>query len=277
MHMLKKNFLTVLCFVLFLGSHAQEDENVTNAFQGTRLINAHSANLAEKGELLLQVQHRFGDISDGLSEFFGLDFATMRLGFEYGFGNNFNLGVGRSAYMKTYDGFAKYRLARQTNEFPVTLVVTATGSIPTIQNVIPENYDEFTDKLSGHVQLHVAKTVKSFSVQVSPGFMYTGYLPFENEKLSFFTLGLGGSVKVSDKVSINAEFLPRFDEDKLNNQIPLSAGVDIDTGGHLFQLMISNGQQMFDQAVFSTTTGDWKNGNLFFGFNLIREFKLKYY
>jgi len=90
-----------------------------------------------------------------------------------------------------------------------------------------------------------------------------------------FTLGFGGSVKVSKKVSLNMEYLHHF-ENNLPANKPLSLGIDLDTGGHLFQIMVTNSQAMFNQALYTNTMGDWGKGNLYFGFNLIREFKLKY-
>ncbi|QGY42164.1 hypothetical protein GM418_00390 [Maribellus comscasis] len=269
---------TILLYILGIGAgYAQEDEeSQDNIFQGTRFVNAQSANLVEKGKLNLSIQHRFGDISGGLYELFGLDLATMRLGFEYGFGDNFNLGIGRSTYLKTYDGFAKFRFVQQSSDFPFTITATAEGAIPTLKNYFPDSNDDFSDKFSGAVQLHLAKTIQNFGIQVSPGYLNTGYLNSENTSYSLFTLGLGASVKVSKKVSVNLEYLHSFNNDYSNTK-PLSLGVDLDTGGHLFQLIVSNSQQMFGQYLYTHTSGDWGDGHVYFGFNLIRQFRIKYY
>ena len=254
----------------------QENEPVKNVFQGTRFINLHSANVADKNELQLFIQHRFGDISGGFYEFFGLDESSSRIGLEYGLFNNFNVGLGRSSYMKTFDGFLKYRILAQSETVPLTITATAAGSVPTIKDVIPEDYNSFSDKASGNIQLHFAHSFKKIGFQVSPGYIATGYIPVENDKYSFFTLAAGGSAKLSKKVSLNLEYLYRF-EDKIDYVNPLSASIDIDTGGHLFQIMISNSQQMYDQAIITNPTGDWTEGHLFLGFNLVREFNFKQY
>lgn len=255
----------------------QEEENYTkNIFQGSRLVNEQSANITEKGKLLMFIQHRFGEIDGGLYQLFGLDQATLRLGFEYGFGENFNLGFGRNTYMKTYDVYGKYRLVRQSDSFPLTLVATAGSSVPTIRDIFPDEHNSFSDKVSGNIQLHIAKTIGSVGFQVSPGFLSTGHLLTENESLSVFTLGLAGSVRISKKVTANIEYLPHF-SDELEATKPLSLGVDIETGGHLFQLILSNSQQFITQNLYTASRGDWTDGTLFFGFNLIREFRIKYY
>lgn len=270
----------LLIFATSLNLSAQDTnlviEPVKNVFQGTRFINLHSANVADKNELQLFIQHRFGDISGGFYEFFGLDESSSRIGLEYGLFNNFNVGLGRSSYMKTFDGFLKYRILTQSATVPLTITATATGSVPTIKDVIPEEYDSFSDKASGNLQLHFAHSFKKLGFQVSPGYIATGFIPVENDKYSFFTLAAGGSAKLSKKVSVNIEYLHRF-EDKIDYANPLSASIDIDTGGHLFQIMISNSQQMYDQAIITNPTGDWTEGHLFLGFNLVREFNFKQY
>lgn len=272
--MRKLSFLLLL-IIIGITANAQEAEKVKNAFRGTRLVNSQSASLADNGDLLLLIQHRFGDISGGGYELFGLDQASMRIGFEYGFGENFNLGIGRSTFMKTFDTFGKFRIVQQNDNFPLTMVVTAGGSIPSIRDFFPEGFDNFSDKVSINAQLHIAATIRNIGFQLSPGYLKTGYLPSENDNFSCFTLGIGGSVKISKKVSANIEYLHPF-AFGTNNQNPLSLGVDLDTGGHLFQLILSSSQRMFDQALYTNTSGSWTKGSLFFGFNLVREFNLKY-
>jgi len=270
--------LSILIAILLFAwhSYSQENETIESNFQGTRLVNGQSANLAEKGELHLLIQHRFGNIDGGAYEFFGLDQASMRLGFEYGFGKNFNLGIGRSTYLKTFDLFGKIRFVEQTGSFPVKVVLSAGGSLPSIKDYFPDSHDSFSDKVSGNVQLHLATTIKKLSFQVSPGYMKTGYLIEEGDDLSMFTMAFGGSLGITKKLSANIEYLVPFNSE-LSGKNPLSIGVDLDTGGHLFQIVLSNNQRMFEQAIYTNTTGDWTEGSLYFGFNLIREFNLKYY
>jgi hypothetical protein len=253
-----------------------EVKPVKNVFLGTRFINLQSANVAEKYELQMLIQHRFGDLSGGFYELFGLDEASMRIGFDYGITNNLNVGVGRSSYMKTFDSFIKYRFLTQSSAMPLTLTASVAGSFPTIRNVIPDEFSDFSKKASGNVQLHFARSFKNFAVQVSPGYIGTGYIPVENDSYSFFTMAFGGAVKLAKKVTFNIEYLYRF-EDEINYVNPFSASIDLGTAGHLFQIMISNTQQMYDQAIITNPTGDWTEGHLFLGFNLIRAFNFKQY
>jgi len=275
---MKKIVVSILSILLFFGTNAQEEEKpVKNVFMGTRFINLHSASVPAKNELQMLIQHRFGDISGGFYDFFGLDYASMRLGFEYGITKDLNLGIGRSSYMKTFDSFVKYRFLTQSSVMPLTLTATVAGSFPTIKDVIPEEFSDFSEKASGNVQLHIAKSFKNFALQVSPGYIGTGYIPAENDSYSFFTLGFGGSARLAKKVTFNIEYLHRF-EDEIDNTNPLSASIDLGTSGHLFQIMISNVQQMYDQGIITNPEGgDWTEGHLFLGFNLIRAFNFKQY
>jgi hypothetical protein len=276
---MKKPLLLLLFVFLIQLGNAQDTESVEyveNTFKGTRFINGQSANLAEKGKLHLLVQHRFGAIDGGLYELFGLDQASMRIGFEYGLGNNINVGFGRASFLKTYDVYGKARLVRQSANFPLSIVFTAAGSVPTLCNYFPSEMNNFADKLSANFQVHLAKRIGVVGLQVTPGYLSTGYLLPEDQKFSLFILGLAGSVRLSDNLSLNLEYLNHF-ESELSGQKPLSLGIDIETRGHLFQLMISNSQRMFTNGLYTSTTGDWSEGNIFFGFNLIREFTLKYY
>ncbi len=250
-----------------------KEEIVNNHFKGTRFINAQSANLIEKGALLLLIQHRFGDISDGSYDLFGLDEANMRLGFEYGITNQFNIGIGRSSWLKTYDFFIKHLLLKQTNQFPFTAAVIGGLSIPTIKNYYPDTYNQFSDKISPNIQLLLSKTFKKISFQISPGYIKSGYLIEYDKDISFFTLGTGTSVAISNAVSVNLEYLIPF-ENTISGESPLSLSVDIDTGGHLFQILISNNQRMFHNAIYTDRKGILSDGILFIGFNLIREFDI---
>ena len=275
---MKKRIIWSALFVLtVLSVHAQvtEDSTIQNVFKGTRFINGQSANLAEAGELQLQIQHRFGDISGGMYEFFGLDQAVMRLGFEYGVSKNFTAGIGRSNLLKTYDASVKFRLIQQSDNFPITIVASAEGSLPTVKDLYPESKNNFSHKASGSFQLNIAKTIGTLGLEVSPGYLHTGYLFFENNTFDLVTLGLGGSLKLSKHLSLNAEYLQPF-ENKLQANKPLSLGVDLSTGGHLFQLMVTNSQALINQGLYTNTYGDWKKHHIYLGFNLIRKFKIRY-
>lgn len=260
---------------LFPEEQEESNSRIENVYKGTKLVNTQSANLVDPGLLILNIQHRFGSIKGGAYEFFGLDQAEMRLGFEYGLSKKLNIGIGRSTYQKTYDAFLKTSLAEQSEIFPFVATLTVSGYIPTIKNYFPDAHADFSDKVASHTQLQLVRNFKGFAVQVSPSYMFAGFLPELGESKSFAILTGGLSATVSKRIDINLEYIHHFTDMISGNSRPLSVGIDIDTGGHLFQLIFSNSQGMTENSLYKRTTGDWSTGNVFFGFNLIRNFYLK--
>ncbi|MDX9880811.1 MAG: DUF5777 family beta-barrel protein [Prolixibacteraceae bacterium] len=244
-------------------------------FRGSRLGNGHTTRLSHDGELTMIVSHRFGEIKGGMYELFGLDQATMRIGFEYGFSDRFNLGFGRSTYQKTYDLFAKYKLFRSTGQKPIESAVAGGFSIPTIKNLFPTGNNNVNDRSSYWGQLLLAVPLPSFSLQAMPTFLRSNYLPQTGKANNVFSLGAGASARLSKMVSLNVEYYYHISNTYPDASNPLTFGVDIETGGHLFQLIVSNTQTMFEKGFLSDNHGHWGDGNIYFGFNLIRVFYLK--
>ena len=85
-------------------------------------------------------------------------------------------------------------------------------------------------------------------------------------------MGLAGRKKLTNRISINSEYFIQLNE-RINNNV-LSIGFDIDTGGHIFQLHLSNSPAMIDNEFISKTTGKWLSGDVYFGFNISRVFNL---
>ena len=109
-----------------LESDSSKKEYVTSAFKSSRVINGHSMEFIGKGVLDFRILHRFGPVNQGIEEFFGLDEASMRMGFDYGLGKNLTIGIGRSTLQKELDGFIKFRPIHQATGHggsPVSVVL----------------------------------------------------------------------------------------------------------------------------------------------------------
>ncbi|MCG9909791.1 MAG: DUF5777 family beta-barrel protein [Flavobacteriales bacterium] len=264
---------------------APKREPVSATFKGTRLINGHSVEMPAKGELLFIISHRFGKLSTGFSELFGLDQATIRYGFEYSPTHWLNIGVGRSTYMKTYDGFIKARVLRQSKgkkPIPITMVLLAGSSIHSLkwQDTNRKNY--FTSRMDYYYQIMIArKFTDRFSLQFMPSMVHKNLVTRANESNDIFSLGIGGRYKVSNRVAIMAEYhwlvpgqrLPFVNG--LQPRSPLALGVDIETGGHIFQLQFTNAQAMFEKGFIAETTGNILKGDIHIGFNITRTFSFR--
>jgi hypothetical protein len=249
----------------------------TATFKTTRLLNGHSNEHVAGGVMDFRISHRFGAFNTGLYNFFGLDQASMRMALEYGITNWWMIGGGRSTYEKTYDGFTKFKLLRQSTgkrNMPISLNYLASMAIKTVRFADPNRTNYATSNFFYTHQLIIArKFSESLSFQLLPTLVHRNLVALKTDKHDLLALGFGGRVKLSRRVSINAEYFYQFD--KLpGTQNCLSIGVDIETGGHVFQLIFTNASAMVEHAFITQTVGNWSKGDVIGGFNISRVFTI---
>jgi len=253
---------------------------VTATFKGTNIMNLQTNEQPAKHVLQFIIMHRLGKINAGSYNFFGLDGPTaLRLGFDYGLTKKLSLGVGRSSLDKAFDGSIKYKVFRQTEDYkmPLSLSVFASLVYPTIK---------YTDKpyLKGYLrkiyttQIIAARKLSSrFSAELVPTWMHFNLVPKAIDKNDILALGMGGRMKLTKRTSINAEYnyVPsgQFNSSKIYNSF--STGIEMETGGHVFQLIFTNADGMVEPYYFAKTTGRWGKGDVYFGFNVSRVFNTK--
>ena len=278
-------FLIPLCFkapaqdLLDLLEEEPVREFTMATFKTGRIINGHSIENPPPGELMFIIGHRFGKLNDGVYELFGIDQASARYGLEYGLHERLAVGFGRSTYSKNYDLFIKSKLFRQSSGVKVVPVsVSYFTSVSAFSTHWPDesrvNY--FTSRLSFTHQLLIARKFNSsFSAQFIPGLIHKNLVLTEKDKNDIFYIGAGSRMKLSSRISLNAEYYYVFPnqimQDRNNS---LSIGFDIETGGHVFQLHFTNSLALYETAFVSETTGDWLKGDIHFGFNITRMFTL---
>lgn len=283
---MNKLFVLALCFFGMFHSYAQEDDllkeidttwtvndnAVTATFKGLQIVTLQSTKIPAKKEFYFVVSHRFGTVKDGISEFFGLDEATTKIGGVYGITNWLSVSLSRHTMLKVYEGSVKYRFARQSDSFPLDMIGYHTLDINTALE--EEDYPkiEFADRLTYITQLLVSRKISDkFSVEMVPSYIHKNLYNPDVENNDQFSLGAGGRMKVSKRLSVNLEYV--YNVDKPDFYVnPLSVGLDIETGGHIFQLLFSNSQAMTESGYITNATGDWGDGDFFFGFNLYRVF-----
>jgi Membrane bound beta barrel domain (DUF5777) len=259
----------------------------SSAFKGTRLVNGHTVETVGRGQLEFIFQHRFGLINGGHYEMFGLDQAFVRLGLDYGLTDNLSVSVGRNSFDKTMDGYAKYKiLSQQSGARNVPVTITLLGGAA--YKLSPKKEDqpdlENIDRLAYVGQALIArKFTPALSLQLMPTFIHKNAVNKTFEKNDVFALGIGGRLKVSRSIALTTEFYPRFDAPdndvlKENGLVPhytaVGFGIDIETGGHVFQLILSNTNTLTERGFITETVGDITEGDLHFGFNVTRGFQL---
>lgn len=286
-----KRILLLIITAFFLNQIAAQDttsmvsgledkitsEKVTGTFRSTRVINSHSTEMLHRGEMDFRILHRFGSVKTGYKNFFGLDNASMRMGFDFGITNNIMIGVGRSTLLKDLDLFVKTRILQQTkgeNEIPISLLFTG-GYIVTTQESFAVIKPTIVDRSSYYLQMIIGrKFTPNFSMQLTPMVVHNNTTLNYDDDQTIIGLGGGMRYKVSKRISLVIDY--NYAIGKLDSTIrnPLSVGVDIGTGGHVFQLHFSNSTGMNEKAYLTQTTGDFLRGDVRFGFNLSRIFRI---
>ena len=290
----KQSFFLGAFALLTLNAAGQEDdlfalmdipettEFTYATFKGTRVINAQSNETPGEGVLQYVISHRFGSFSnDYLYNFFGLDNAQIRMQLDYGITDRLNVGVGRSSFNKVADAFIKYRLLRQTTgakDFPFGLTLYSSTNYRGARYT--DGIDHFiSDRLSFHHQaIFARKFDESLSLIVAPSIVHWNLGPGTNDPNSTFHLQLGGRYKLTNRLALTGEYNYGSNYEYSDGQrfyAPFAIGVDLETGGHVFQLHVTNARGMFERSFLAEPAGSWANGDLYFGFNLSRVFTVK--
>ena len=294
--MIKKKIVFILLSVIAAGGVSAQDSSllnmlndsmsvhkgksyVTGTFKAEHIVNTQTIESPANGNLNFVIQHRFGQVNSGAYNFFGLDNATLRLGLDYGITDDLSVGIGRSSYLKTFDGYLKYKLLKQTEGPGMPMSVSVLGTVTNYTQDDPSKpYLDARLRTAYSAELLIArKFSRSLSLQLTPTYLHYNLVPTVNDKNDAFALGLGGRYKVTKRMSVDAEYDVLLNNPMVSTQVhnSFSLGWDIETGGHVFQLVFSNSQSMLATQYLTQTTGTWGKGDIYFGFNISRNFNLK--
>ncbi|MDP2337682.1 MAG: DUF5777 family beta-barrel protein [Bacteroidota bacterium] len=251
-------------------------------FKSTRIINGHSIEQMKKDQLEFRISHRFGTLNNGPYGFFGLDQSVIHFSLEYGLNDWLMLGAGRGSLNKTYDTFAKFKLLRQSSGakfMPVSLSYFTSVELNTLSFQDPTRTNYFSSRLAYVTQLLIARKFnENLSVQLTPTYIHRNLVKTELDQNDIFAMGAGARYKLSKRLSVNAEYFytynpnAKFLETRYYNAC--AVGVDIETGGHVFQIMLTNSQGMREGTFIPQTTGNLLKGDIHLGFNISRVFAL---
>ena len=274
----------ILFISISVSLHSQEDllglidDNpkttpVMATFKATRIVNAQSIEMPKPRILEFVILHRFGSMANGAYDLFGMDEAVIRFDLEYGFSNRLSIGIGRSSLNKTYDIFSKLKIVDQRTghrSFPISLVLFTKMEIETIMKDM-----DMKDRYTYDVQLLLAKKLnRSLSLQLMPTFIHRNLVETHNDYHDLISLGIGGRIKMTRRTSINYDtFFPIGKRGETYKQ-GWGIGYDIETGGHVFQLMVTNARGSFESEYIENASGAFEDLNLYLGFNISRAFYL---
>ena len=254
----------------------------TATFKASRIINGHSIEQMKKKQLDFRISHRFGTLNNGGYGLYGLDQSVIHFSLEYGVTDWLMLGVGRGSYNKIYDSFAKFKLLRQSTgavTMPVSLSYMTSVEMNTLKFQDPTRNNYFSSRMSYVHQLLIARKFNdNFSFQLSPTFIHRNLVASELDMNDVYSMGFGTRYKLSKHISLNAEYYYVYNPNRkfLSTRYYNSAsvGIDIETGGHVFQIMLTNSLGMREGTFIPQTTSSWTDGGIHLGFNISRVFAL---
>lgn len=292
-----KNTILLFSFILIIiqASFAQDDllnslekeipktaTPVYATFKSTRVINLQCNETMKSHHLDFRIQHRFMPIEKGAYDFFGLDGAVLRLGFEYGLTDKLMIGLGRSTVGKTYDGFVKYQLVQQQKGGnPIGITLFGSTAISTLEWADPTRNNLFSSRLSYSAQVIFTRKMNDHvSLIMSPSMVHYNLVQDAATPNDLYAIGIGTSIKLNRSVRFTAEYIPRLNG-RNNPKQPngdatyydaLAFGVDIETGGHVFQLHFTNATGLIEQQFIGRNNNPIQFSQLRFGFNISRTF-----
>jgi len=283
----------LLLTIVSIPIHAQDDmmamlnqdsalvtDYTSATFKTTRIVIGQSCENPPTGDLILVFTHHFGALNTGYENLFGLKQVQVRLGAEYGINKWLGIGVGLNTLQNTWDGFLKFKVLRQckgAKKMPVTMTIFASTAIYTTKWENPDRKNYFTSRISYATQIILARKFSDrFSLQITPTYVHVNLVPSYEDHNNIFSLGMGARFKVSKRVSINAEYYYLFPNQIVSTPAysSFSAGVDIETGGHVFQIFLTNSMGENMESIITQTRGTWWNGDIFLGFNISRVFTI---
>lgn len=279
---MKQILLFALLFPVF--ASAQDDllreidtvaaqQRTESAFKALKIVNLESTKLAAKKDFYAVIAHRFGSVKGGFESFWGLDNAVTQIKLLYGLTDWLTVAGARSE--QAYDFSAKYRLQPQIDGgFPISIVMFNSLAF---NNTLKENLYprmKFENRLAYVTQVLVSRKFSDkFSLELAPSFFHENFVADDHQDNSQFALGVGARYKVAKRWSVNIDYASHLNRSNSSPfRDPLSIGVDLETGGHVFQMHFTNSQGIHEAGFLGSTAGDWGKGDIFFGFNLLRVF-----
>jgi hypothetical protein len=252
---------------------------VTATFKGTRLINFHTIETLGKGTLEVRISHRFGAFSSGSNNFWGLDGpASIQLRIDYAPSNRFLVGIGRSSDQKVVDGFLKYKLLRQTTDgsMPISLTALGTVNMTLMPNSLTQDrYQLMSSRFFYLASVMVARQFNSkLSLQLSPMYTHFNLVDKLTDKNDLFSLAGAFRYKLTKRLALTLEYMKRvtpYTADMTQYHDVLGVGLDIETGGHVFQVFVTNGYSINEARTIAYTSTSVQKG-MMLGFNISRVF-----
>ncbi len=282
----------------------EKPKKVYATFKTYKLGNAQTVETVKKNNLDFRISHRFGNVynmdngqnalNEAAHSYFGFDNASdIRWSFDYGVTDNLTIGIGRSRYRETYDGSIKWKIISQKEHFKVPFTMTLfldmgyTSMKPEqlYAGVVKDFKTNELHRFNYFSQLIIASKLNDWlSIEVLPSYLHRNFVQqrINSKNLSedpngFFSLGMGGRIKVSKRMCLIADYFYNFSPYYQNNTTafnPLAFGFEMETGGHVFSMFFTNAPALIENSFIPYTSDTWSKSQVKFGFCISRTFAL---
>lgn len=250
-----------------------EVKQTVDAFWTPTLITQATTEHLPSRNLNVTIMHSFGiATNEVVRDFFGFDnVQNVRLGIDVGLTDRWSLGVGRSSQLNVVDMRTKFALMRQDIAGTKPVSISLKGDLGIITQENGRSPSDDTSILASAVISR--KFSDAYSLQVTP--MYAHFNRFrEAGKTGLFSVGVGSSIHLSNRFAVTAEYYPVLGDRIAGTKNAFSLGLNIQTGGHVFQLFFTSTEWHLEQYVLSNNDNQFWSGDFRFGFNVNRIFGL---
>jgi hypothetical protein len=283
------SFIGIYCFaqddlMKMAQLDAKPDNNITIAtFKDSRLIDQQTLECLGPQTLNVEISHRFGQINSGSYNAWGIDGpANIRIGLDYSYDGRLMAGIGRTSDEKLFDGYLQYRLIRQKDDgsMPVSVTLFTSMAYTTLQNLSgePEIYFYESDRLSYAHEIMVGrKFTPRFSLQLSGYLIHSNVTQNIGDKNDIYAIGGATRYKLTKSFALTAEYAYCLNNyyatvPNVHYYNSMGVGFEIETGGHVFQILLTNSFGLNETEFVPFTTASWSNAGIRVGFNISRVF-----
>ncbi len=297
-------WIVTLWVVLIIGikAYAQikpvKDTN-DQGWNYSRLINVPTTKILDPKTMDVFFMHRLGNLGSasagGFQTLYGFDVASdIVIGFDFGISKRLTIGVSRSKDQELVDAHGKYlALCQKNGGSPVSLAVYEDdGIIPQANTTFYASSDpavpqSISDRFVYLTQVIISRKFSNkLSLELVPTLSYRNHIliavNYNNnsyDENAIPAIGVGGRLMVSKRLAVVADYYYIISKYRVNNPYQnyynaLSVGIEVKTGGHVFEINFSNAIGSNPNNFIPYCTDTWTMGGFKFGFTLSRIFDL---
>jgi hypothetical protein len=171
----------------------------------------------------------------------------------------------------------KYNILNQTHDdsSPIAITILGEAGARPYGNV---TYPSFGDRVSYLAQVMIARKFSSgFSLQVTPAFVRNNSsVPLvPGSEQQFFALSAAARLKVSNHIGLIVDYAHPFSSFRNTGNgfyDPLGFGIEVETGGHVFTLNITNAKAVDEINYLNSSQSNYSKGLFRLGFTISRMF-----